>query len=127
MPGNHDAWLCPFYQSELGAQIVPDPYELTIYGLRLHVVHGHLLGARRAWKALMESHAFFAGFGRVPLRWLACSTASYPGTTIASSHRMKNGTSGFSATTHPDYKQPQIWSSLATYIGPSTIAKASLG
>jgi UDP-2,3-diacylglucosamine hydrolase len=66
MPGNHDAWLCPFYHSELGARIVPDPYELTIYGLRLHVVHGHLLGARRAWKALMESHAFFSGFGRVP-------------------------------------------------------------
>ncbi len=67
MPGNHDAWLCPFYQRELGAQIVPDPYDFTAYGLRLHIVHGHLLGARRAWKALMESHAFFSAFGHVPI------------------------------------------------------------
>jgi UDP-2,3-diacylglucosamine hydrolase len=66
MPGNHDEWLCPFYESELGAQIVPDPYDFTVYGLRLRVVHGHLLGARRAWKALMESQAFFSGFGHIP-------------------------------------------------------------
>jgi UDP-2,3-diacylglucosamine hydrolase len=66
MPGNHDAWLCPFYASELGAQIVPDPCEITVHGLRLHIVHGHLLGARRAWKALMESRSFFRGFGRLP-------------------------------------------------------------
>jgi UDP-2,3-diacylglucosamine hydrolase len=66
MPGNHDAWLCPFYQSELGARIVPDPFDLTIHGLRLHLVHGHRLGARRAWKGWMETHAFFTGFGRVP-------------------------------------------------------------
>jgi UDP-2,3-diacylglucosamine hydrolase len=67
MPGNHDAWLCPFYERELGARIVPDPYDFTVYGLRLRVVHGHLLGARRAWKALMEGRAFFSGFGHVPL------------------------------------------------------------
>jgi UDP-2,3-diacylglucosamine hydrolase len=66
MPGNHDAWLCPFYASELGAQIVPDPCELTVHGLRLHIVHGHLLGARRAWKALLESRWFFSAFGHVP-------------------------------------------------------------
>jgi UDP-2,3-diacylglucosamine hydrolase len=66
MPGNHDAWLCPFYESELGARIVPDPYELTIHGLRLHLAHGHLLGARRAWKGWMESRAFFKSFARFP-------------------------------------------------------------
>ncbi len=66
MAGNHDEWLCPFYASELGARIVPDPYDLTAHGLRLRVVHGHLLGARRAWKALMESRAFFSAFRRVP-------------------------------------------------------------
>ena len=66
MPGNHDAWLCPFYASDLGAQIVPDPCELTVHGLRLHIVHGHLLGARRAWKALLESRWFFSAFGHVP-------------------------------------------------------------
>jgi UDP-2,3-diacylglucosamine hydrolase len=66
MPGNHDTWLCPFYEHELGAQIVPDPSDMTIFGLRLHVVHGHLLGSRRAWKSWMEGHGFFAGFGRLP-------------------------------------------------------------
>ena len=30
------------------------------------MVHGHLLGARRAWKALLESRAFFKGFSYVP-------------------------------------------------------------
>jgi UDP-2,3-diacylglucosamine hydrolase len=29
-------------------------------------VHGHLLGARRSWKAAMESHAFFRAFGLLP-------------------------------------------------------------
>ena len=66
MPGNHDAWLCPFYERELGARIIPEPHDLTIHGLRLQLVHGHLLGARQAWKSWMESHAFFEGFGRVP-------------------------------------------------------------
>ena len=76
MPGNHDAWLCPFYERELGARIVSDPFEITVCGLRLHLVHGHLLGARRAWKAWMESHTFFTGFGRLPGRLPARSMAS---------------------------------------------------
>ena len=38
-------------------RIVPDPFDLTVFGLRAHVVHGHLLGARRAWKAWMEGPA----------------------------------------------------------------------
>jgi UDP-2,3-diacylglucosamine hydrolase len=66
MPGNHDAWLCPFYQNELGAQILTEPHDMTLHDLRLRLVHGHLLGARRPWKALMESRAFFEGFGLVP-------------------------------------------------------------
>jgi UDP-2,3-diacylglucosamine hydrolase len=66
MPGNHDAWLCPFYQRELGARIVPDPFELEVFGLRLHLVHGHLLGSRPPWKAWLEGPRFFAGFGQLP-------------------------------------------------------------
>jgi UDP-2,3-diacylglucosamine hydrolase len=66
MPGNHDAWLCPFYERELGAQIIEEPIDFVIHGLRLRLVHGHRLGARRAWKAWMESRAFFKAFGRVP-------------------------------------------------------------
>jgi UDP-2,3-diacylglucosamine hydrolase len=66
MPGNHDAWLCPFYEHELGARIISEPFDLLIHGLRLRLVHGHLLGARRLWKSWMESRPFFTGFGRVP-------------------------------------------------------------
>jgi UDP-2,3-diacylglucosamine hydrolase len=66
MPGNHDVWLCPQYEHRIGAQIVAEPYDLTVHGLKLRLVHGHLLGARRRWKAWMESHAFFKGFGYLP-------------------------------------------------------------
>jgi UDP-2,3-diacylglucosamine hydrolase len=66
MAGNHDEWLCPFYESALGATIVVEPHDMTLHGLRLRIVHGHLLGARRAWKAWMETRAFFETFGYVP-------------------------------------------------------------
>src|SRR5205814_109577 len=66
MPGNHDTWLCSFYARELGAEIVAEPYDLTIHGLRVRLVHGHLLGARQLWKAGMESRAFFRMFGLLP-------------------------------------------------------------
>jgi len=66
MAGNHDAWLTPFYATELGARVIAEPYDLTIHGLRLRLVHGHLLGARRAWKSCLESQAFFEVFGRTP-------------------------------------------------------------
>jgi UDP-2,3-diacylglucosamine hydrolase len=66
MPGNHDAWLCPFYQDDLGARIVPDPFELTVFSLRIHLVHGHLLGSRPAWKAWLEGPRFFNTFGQIP-------------------------------------------------------------
>jgi UDP-2,3-diacylglucosamine hydrolase len=66
MPGNHDAWLGPFYEATLGARFVREPLELEASGRRLHVIHGHLLGVRRPWKVVMETRAFFEGFGRVP-------------------------------------------------------------
>jgi UDP-2,3-diacylglucosamine hydrolase len=66
MAGNHDEWLCPFYQSELGAQIIIEPHVMVVHGLRLRLVHGHRLGARRAWKSLMESRAFYTAFAHVP-------------------------------------------------------------
>jgi UDP-2,3-diacylglucosamine hydrolase len=66
MAGNHDAWLGPFYESGLGAQILSEPCDLTVHGLRIRLVHGHLLGARRPWKAWMESQAFFQGFSHLP-------------------------------------------------------------
>jgi UDP-2,3-diacylglucosamine hydrolase len=66
MAGNHDAWLCPFYARELGAQIVTEPYDLTIHGLRVRLVHGHRLGARQPWKGWMETQEFFRAFGLLP-------------------------------------------------------------
>ena len=66
MAGNHDEWLCPFYEAELGATIIAEPHDMTLHGIRLRIVHGHLLGARRAWKAWMESRAFFEAFAYVP-------------------------------------------------------------
>jgi UDP-2,3-diacylglucosamine hydrolase len=67
MAGNHDLWLCPIYERVLGAEILAEPVNLTALGLRVHLVHGHLLGARRRWKSLLESHQFFTTFGHVPL------------------------------------------------------------
>jgi UDP-2,3-diacylglucosamine hydrolase len=66
LPGNHDLWLCPFYQRALGATLRDEPYDVTMHGLRLHLVHGHLLGARRKWKGWMESRPFFRAFGQIP-------------------------------------------------------------
>ncbi len=66
MAGNHDVWLCPFYERVLGAEIVQEPADRVIHGCRVRMVHGHLLGARRLWKAGMESHAFFLAFGCLP-------------------------------------------------------------
>jgi UDP-2,3-diacylglucosamine hydrolase len=66
MAGNHDIWLGPFYKSELGADMIAEPYDLESSGVRVRLVHGHLLGARRPWKAWMESQAFFKAFRRLP-------------------------------------------------------------
>jgi UDP-2,3-diacylglucosamine hydrolase len=66
MAGNHDHWLCPFYQRALGAEILEEPADRVIHGLRVRMVHGHRLGARRLWKAGMESQAFFVAFGWLP-------------------------------------------------------------
>jgi UDP-2,3-diacylglucosamine hydrolase len=67
MAGNHDHWLCPFFGRALGAEIVEEPHDRAIHGLRVRMVHGHRLGARRLWKAGMESYAFFLAFGWLPL------------------------------------------------------------
>jgi UDP-2,3-diacylglucosamine hydrolase len=64
--GNHDAWLGPFYERALGARMLREPLEVESHGLRLLLVHGHLLGARPPWKAWMEGRAFLEAFRRVP-------------------------------------------------------------
>jgi len=66
LPGNHDLWICPFYERALGATLLREPYTTSIHGYRLHVVHGHLLGSRRKWKSGMESRQFKSAFELLP-------------------------------------------------------------
>jgi UDP-2,3-diacylglucosamine hydrolase len=66
LPGNHDLWICPFYERVLGAALLREPHDTTIHGIRLHLVHGHLLGARRKWKGWMESREFKTAFELLP-------------------------------------------------------------
>ncbi|MFO0908383.1 MAG: UDP-2,3-diacylglucosamine diphosphatase [Isosphaeraceae bacterium] len=64
--GNHDLWLGPFYQQELGATLVQEPFRVEVAGLRFHLAHGHRSGGRQPWKAAMESHAFYRAFAALP-------------------------------------------------------------
>lgn len=64
--GNHDGALGPYYRDRLGAEVVDEPLRVRSHGLRLHLVHGHRVGARKPWKALMESRAFLHGFRAIP-------------------------------------------------------------
>ena len=66
LAGNHDAWLGPFYERTLGARFFADALDLHLGGLRVHAAHGHRVGARTSWKALLESRAFLAAFRRAP-------------------------------------------------------------
>jgi UDP-2,3-diacylglucosamine hydrolase len=66
LPGNHDASLGPFFETTLGARFVPGTLDVELFGLRVHLVHGHHLGGRSAWKGVMESRAFLRAYGLVP-------------------------------------------------------------
>jgi len=55
-----------FYERALGAGILVEPAELRIHGVGIHLVHGHLLGARKRWKGWMESREFHRAFGLAP-------------------------------------------------------------
>jgi UDP-2,3-diacylglucosamine hydrolase len=66
LPGNHDAWLGLFYERTLGARFVHEPVDLEVGGQRVRLVHGHLLGARQPWKAVMETRWFLEAFRHLP-------------------------------------------------------------
>ncbi len=66
LAGNHDAWLGPLYERILGARFLPDALDAEVQGLRMHIAHGHRLGANTAWKGVLESRAFLAAFRRAP-------------------------------------------------------------
>jgi UDP-2,3-diacylglucosamine hydrolase len=66
LPGNHDAWLGPFYEEALGAELIMGAWRRSSFGVRVEAVHGHRLGARRPWKAAMEGRAFLKGFEALP-------------------------------------------------------------
>lgn len=66
LPGNHDAWLGPAYERELGARIIHEPFETSAFGLRLFLLHGHKVGGHPAWKGGMETRAFLTAFRLAP-------------------------------------------------------------
>ena len=68
LPGNHDTWLGPLYRDLLGADYRGDALEVEVAGVRFRAVHGHLLGARSAWKAAMETRLFLRAFRALPGR-----------------------------------------------------------
>jgi UDP-2,3-diacylglucosamine hydrolase len=66
LPGNHDAWLGSFYHDRLGVDSREDALAIDVAGVRYRAVHGHLLGARSPWKAVMEARWFLHAFRAVP-------------------------------------------------------------
>ncbi|HMB04971.1 MAG TPA: UDP-2,3-diacylglucosamine diphosphatase [Isosphaeraceae bacterium] len=66
LPGNHDIWSGSYYEQTFGARFLQEPLVVEASGLRVHLVHGHRLGARKIWKKGMESHTFFEAFGAIP-------------------------------------------------------------
>jgi UDP-2,3-diacylglucosamine hydrolase len=66
LPGNHDAWLGAFYEQTIGVGYAGPSVDLAFGGIRIHATHGHLLGARSAWKGWMEGRAFLKGFTAIP-------------------------------------------------------------
>jgi UDP-2,3-diacylglucosamine hydrolase len=66
LAGNHDAWLGPYYERVLGVGLTPEPAVVAPMGVRVHLVHGHLIGARPLWKGAMESRAFLKAFRKLP-------------------------------------------------------------
>ena len=69
LPGNHDTWLGPYYEETLGARLLVEPLWVVLHGLRILLVHGHLLGSRPVWKGWMESRTFLEAFRLSPGRW----------------------------------------------------------
>jgi UDP-2,3-diacylglucosamine hydrolase len=64
--GNHDGWLREYYQRSIGGEWVEDSRRIVSYGRRLHLAHGHRIGARTAFKAILESRTFLLGFELLP-------------------------------------------------------------
>jgi UDP-2,3-diacylglucosamine hydrolase len=68
LAGNHDYWLGPYYRALFEPEWFDDGLRVESHGLRVHLVHGHRLGARSLWKATMESRAFYRAFAAIPER-----------------------------------------------------------
>lgn len=90
LPGNHDAWMGSTYIEALGARFSAEPWRRSSHGMSVFAVHGHELGARKPWKAVMESRAFLRGFRRLPgpvARALAVRLEDSNANALAETHR----------------------------------------
>jgi len=66
LAGNHDAWLAPLFERDLGAKFVRDAMDLELDRLRIHIAHGHRLKTVGLLKKFMEGRAFLAAFRMTP-------------------------------------------------------------
>jgi UDP-2,3-diacylglucosamine hydrolase len=66
LPGNHDTWLGPYYESKIGVGYSEKSFDETIAGLRFFAVHGHECGAQSSWKSWMKGRAFYRAFSAAP-------------------------------------------------------------
>jgi UDP-2,3-diacylglucosamine hydrolase len=64
--GNHDSWLGPYYEKALGLDLRVEPLDLLVHGIRVRLVHGHLLEPHRGWKKWMEGQSFLRLFRGLP-------------------------------------------------------------
>jgi UDP-2,3-diacylglucosamine hydrolase len=81
--GNHDTWLAALYRDALGAE-VPETAALDLvrHGLRIHLAHGHVLGAASGsgWKTVMQGNGFLRLYRAIPTPLAAGLEALLDGT-----------------------------------------------
>ena len=66
LAGNHDGLLRDYYRDSVGGSWVDDTVRVDSHGMRLHLAHGHRIGARSALKAAMKGRAFYRAFRSLP-------------------------------------------------------------
>ncbi len=66
LPGNHDTWLGPYYESKLGVGYDNSIFRETIGGIRFHAEHGHEACRQSLLKRGLKSRFFVRAFAAIP-------------------------------------------------------------